>query len=317
MSQSVTPDNSTGTSKGFEQEQLDAISNLSASSDDLERLAESLTAQLQSVSQALQVVVEELDPDATVSELKTLQAAANSAEDELDELWESVQQVVSEFEQELAEAQSGFDATCEQAKGDLAEISEAIAALEETVAQTQQETEAELTGFTEAIAQLQSQVESFQVAIEADFEALSSDLSEVHTSAIENGFTDLIEQVSQTQLTELEGHFTHFSENITTLYSNFNQEVDGLGDQLQDRCVQLLQEVSQHCGEAAKSELEAAFQDLIEAAIAAMLEEVVQSIVLMTVGSSVTASISYSLPALVAAKKTAELVNDGLGAIGL
>ncbi|MEG4590051.1 hypothetical protein QUA54_33270 [Microcoleus sp. MOSTC5] len=285
--------------------------------DDLDRLAGSLITQLQTISQAVQAASGNFKLSAAVSELKTWQEDFSSAENELDELWESIQQTASEFEQELTQAQSELDQTYDQAKDSLAEIAESITALEETVTQTRQETEVVLTGFTNAIAQLQSQVESFQSAIEADFEALSGDLTDVHTTAVEAGFGDLIEQVSQTQLTQLSDQFSHFSESMTALYSTFNTEVDGLGTQLTDRCSQMLKDLSQHCGEAAKSELETAFQDVIEDAIAAMVEEVIQSIVLMTVGSSITASISYSLPALVAAKKIAELSNAGLDALGL
>jgi small ligand-binding sensory domain FIST len=78
----------------------------------------------------------------------------------------------------------------------------------------------------------------------------------------------------------------------------------------------MLQNMGNHCEDSLKHELEAAFKEAIEDVIEELIAEIVESIILMGVGSAVTSSISYILPALVVAKKTAELANAGLDLVG-
>ena len=166
------------------------------------------------------------------------------------------------------------------------------------------------------MAQLLQQVETFQSEAEKDFEELSTEIVDTHTTYIETSFSTFSEQVSQTQLAEITNQFSNFENNLTNLYSSFNSEVEGLGDKLKDRCSEIIQDMGNHCEDSLKDELETAFKDAIESVIEEMLEEIIENITLMAIGSSITGSISYILPELVVAKKTAELANAGLDVIG-
>jgi DNA repair exonuclease SbcCD ATPase subunit len=248
------------------------------------------------------------------AEVESFQAAVSS-EDRLTDALEQLQTAMSDWESEIVSVQTAWGEACGQTIDTLDALGEELNQLEDTFAQAQQDVQDTASGFEAVIAQLTAQVQSFQSTLNTSFEALTADLADTHQTALTEGFDGLIEQVGETQKTELSQHFTQHSEDLNQLYSTFGTEIDGLGDDLKDRCTQLIEDAGQYCTDEAQHELGTAMRDTIEDTITDFATEIAENLVLMGVGSSVTGSLSSVLPELVVAKKTAELVNAGLDAV--
>ena len=277
---------------------------------------ESLETRLSKTQQNLETALDDIDTTDIIAGLDNLTTATAETESQLNEFVQSVQSVVDDFEQACVEAQDTFDGTCGQLQTTLSTIGDRLNALEETLSQAQNETESTFSDLSAAIAQLSSQVGEFQTSVETGFEDCSLVITDTHMSAIDEHLDDFCEQISQTQLTELTSHFTQISDQFTNLYSTFTSDIDGLGDQLQARCHQILEDTGQHCENELKGKLETAFREMIEEAIKELMAEVIENVTLMTAGSSITGALGPILPELVAAKKAAELLNDGLDFVG-
>ncbi len=294
-----------------------ACAELADNHEAISLCAESLETSLSETQQNLETALEDIDPTDIIAELDNLTTATGQTESQLDEFVQSVQSVVDDFEQACVEAQDTFDGTCGQLQTTLTTIGDGLNALEERLSQAQNETESTFSGLSAAIAQLHSQVGEFQTSVETGFEDCSLAITDTHVSAIGEHLDAFCEQISQTQLTELTSHFAQISDQFTNLYSTFTSDIDELGDQLQARCHKILEDTGQHCENELKGKLETAFREMIEEAIRELMAEVIENTTLMTAGSSITGALGPILPELVAAKKAAELINDGLDLVGL
>jgi chromosome segregation ATPase len=292
----------------------DIASQLSEHSNVLTQSASEFEALLAVAQGKFQELSDRLDATDISAEVESVQAAV-SVEDRLTDALEQLQTAMSDWESEIASVQNAWGEVCDQTIETIDALGEELNQLEDAFAQAQQDVQDASSGFEAVISQLTEQVQSFQSMLNTSFEALTADLANTHQTALTEGFDGLIEQVGETQKTELDQHFIQHSEDLNQLYNTFGTEIDDLGDDLKDRCTQLLEDAGHYCTDEAKHELETAMRDTVEGAIADFATEIAENLVLMGVGSSVTGSLSPVLPELIVAKKTAELVNAGLDAV--
>ncbi|MGB7415248.1 MAG: hypothetical protein WA902_13670 [Thermosynechococcaceae cyanobacterium] len=245
------------------------------------------------------------------AEVESFQAGVG-IEARLTDTLEQLQTAMSDWESEISSVQTVWAAECDQTIEALDVLDEELNQLEDTFTQAQQDIQDASSGFDELISQLTAKVQSFQSRLNISFEVLTADLTDTNQTALIESFDGLSEQVGEVQKTQLSQNFTQYSDDLNQLYSNFDTEIDVIGNDLKDRFIQLFEDSGHYCTNEAKNELEAAMRDTIEDVMADFVSEISENLVLMEVGSSVTSSLSPVLPELVVAKKAAELVNAGL-----
>lgn len=115
---------------------------------------------------------------------------------------------------------------------------------------------------------------------------------------------------------EITGYFTNFGKEFEELYNSFASEVEGMGDELQQRGAEIIQNVVSQFEDETKEQIENSFKDAIEDVVKEMLEEVRENFTMMSIGTSVTSALS-PIPTLVAAKVAMATANAILDAVDI
>jgi DNA repair exonuclease SbcCD ATPase subunit len=304
---SVASDENMASISHFPRQDIISESALNALNTILSQLSENSNALTQSASEIeslitigqdnFQELSDHLDAVNIATEAETFESSVGDA-DRLTEGLEQLQTAVGDWESELANTQTTWVETCEQTVEALDALGEDLNQLEESLDQAQQEVQDAASGFEAVIAQCTEQVRSFQSALNTSFEALTTDFTDTYSATLTESFEGLIGQVGETQKMALSQHFTQQFEELSQLYNTFGAETENLGNELKDRCTQLLEDAGHYCTDEVQHELETAMRDAIEEAIAAFALEIAENLVLMGVGSSVTSSLSPVLPVL-------------------
>jgi DNA anti-recombination protein RmuC len=167
----------------------------------------------------------------------------------------------------------------------------------------------------EASSQHQEQVTAFQTNAESDFEDFDNELAGSHTEAIESCFNEFSQQLTQDQMSVMTDHFDELGTNLTERAGAFITEAESLGDDLAQRCSEIMQNLTDHVGNELEETLKEVIAGLVEDAITALLNEVIEGGVLMTAGAATTGTLAPILPGLKAAELALKAINAILDAI--
>lgn len=210
------------------------------------------------------------------------------------ELLSSMQSLATSFD-ELAGAHADAVATEQQAFEDaVRELDEGAREQEENISGKAGELSDALVGANEMLEAGAAEIESELTpklgdGIDAFTEAVSGSMSQTIQGAFERG-TSITEETFQTAVAEVGQAFA-----------------GALGD-----LDSSAQEIQGHVAESLKGSLEDGAEQLVEGATQRMAEEVIEGVVMSQTGVAVTTALGPYLPALIAIKRTTDVIKHGL-----
>ena len=282
---------------------------------------EGLTEELNSANDALKELHEETEKsdsgaEKLASEVKELIAAVNSASGE-------AQGAVSQCHSSMEEAEKMLVSEVGQACGE--------------AKSSQAESQGIIESAQAAIEAITGAMQTAESGVEQILQKLSSSVQDLHGKVNDSGtqvsdcFGQLIQAVQSemgpggesvmNQVSELvTGDFTTLASTgidelkgaADQLFSNFEEVTSGLGENLEQRAVQILSELAQHTTDTAATKVSDSVEDLIGDAVAKLGTEIAEAIALTSTGASTTAMLSPVLPQLAAAKAVVGAIERAL-----
>ncbi len=169
--------------------------------------------------------------------------------------------------------------------------------------------------FSRESDRLEDAVEAFAAELKEGMDRFRTEVEQRHQQTLDRVSRVLLDHVAQKEPDLMERGFDTFRDLGERSYRSFEDESRALGDELQQRLEQIMEEVGRHVETTLKREVEDRFEELIEDAMDALIKEVAECLVQMGIGAQISGAISPAIPLIVAAQKAAMVLRMGVKAI--
>lgn len=236
---------------------------------------------------------------ATQQGLQRLQDAGGVVQQAQDLMQSAVEAMAVEFRQTAAVLTEGAEELIGVVEGTASVWSSTA---KETVTQIGQWTE----GLQSCQTQFDEGLQSAGELLNQKSEALAGEIAKIFQTAHDEFVTGV-----ETQLLEgTQDGLSAVGENIEGFAQDATSAIDSLAEDVKARLGELLEGLRQYAEDEIKSNLKAAFDELVDEVLAAFIAELIESVVLTQAGVATTSALSPVIPALVVAEKLLSAVKN-------
>ncbi len=281
-----------------------------ASMQKSEEIASHLT-EFYELVQTCQNTLESSELDTALDAFQTL---LDETETEFESLNQSIETLSNEFTTSLEESETQIDTEAKEAENLFGTINQTIDSLEETIETGQQEVQAAFDALEEKIDELVGNVENWQETTTQTFNEFISEVGETHSEALDSGFSESIDLISDDCSKELTSKFEETIAQLEETYQAFQTHVTETSEKFKTESLDILSELDREIEQTFESELNT-MEDELQSLIGEVRDEIIENLALMTLGATTTAAIAPLIPMIVFAldilKRIQEIL-DGL-----